>query len=133
MNWEYITGFFDADGSVTIAKNGKGRHRSPQISFHNNELDILLAIQSFILKELSVKGHISKKKKAKEHHGQQYDLKYVDFPKCILILKKINTLHFKKKKRFNIIEKLYLLTPRNGKYTQNLIDQKNILETEFFT
>lgn len=133
MNWEYITGFFDADGSVTIVKKGKNRQKSPQISFHNNELDILITIQDFILKELCIKGHISKKKKAKEHHGQQYDLKYVDFPKCILILNKINTLHSKKKKRFNIIEKLYLLTPRNGKYTQSLLDQKSILETEFFT
>ncbi len=132
MNWEYIAGFFDADGSVTIAKCSKGRQRSPQISFHNNEIDILIAIQAFIFKELSIKGHISRKKKAKEHHGQQYDLKYVNFPKCIKLVNNINTIHSKKKNRFGIISKLYSLTPRNGKYTEDILEQRNILELEFF-
>lgn len=132
MNWEYITGFFDADGSVTIVSNSKGRHKSPQISFHNNEIDILIAIQAFIFKELSIKGHISKKKKAKDHHNQQYDLKYVDFPKCVKIINSLKTIHGKKKKRFSLIEKLYLITPRNGKYTEELLEQRKFLEQEFF-
>lgn len=132
MNWEYITGFFDADGSVTIVKQGKGRHKSPQISFHNNEIDILIAIQAFIFRELSIKGFISKKKKKEEHHGQQYDLKYVDFPKCVKIMNNLKSIHSKKIKRFSIIEKLYILTPRNGKYTEDISDQKSILEEEFF-
>lgn len=132
MNWEYITGFFDADGSVTISKHSKGRKRSPQISFHNNEIDILIAIQAFIFRELSIKGFISKKKKVKEHHGQQYDLKYIDFAKCLKIANKIATIHPKKKKRFEVIEKLQKFTPRNGKYTEELLYQRSILEEEFF-
>lgn len=132
MNWEYITGFFDADGSITISFVSKGRQRSPQLSFHNNELSILYEIQQFIEKELGIKGFISTKKKAKEHHGQQYDLKYVNFPKCIKIIDRIKTIHEKKKKRFDIIKSLSKLTPRNGKYTQNMLDERCILEEEFF-
>ena len=132
MNWQYITGFFDADGSITLASISKGRKRSPQLSFHNNELNILTDIQKFIEKELNIRGFISAKKKVKEHHGQQYDLKYVDFAKCIEIIKHIKTIHPKKAKRFEVINKLYPLTPRNGKYTEEMLEQRRILEEEFF-
>jgi len=31
MNWEYITGFFDADGSISLVVKSKGReNRRPQ-------------------------------------------------------------------------------------------------------
>ena len=132
MNWEYITGFFDADGSVSLVRKAVGRNKSPQISFHNNEIDILIAMQAFIFKELSIKGFISTKKKAKEHHGQQYDLKYTDFAKCIALVNKIATIHPKKMKRFELIKKLHSFTPRNGKYTEDILYQRSILEDEFF-
>lgn len=132
MNWEYITGFFDADGSITLAVISKGRRRSPQLSFHNNELDILISIQSFIEKELKVVGHISTKRKDKEHHAQAYDLKYTNFPKCIEIINNLKSIHPKKAKRFEVIKKLYPLTPRNGKYTDDMSEQRRILEEEFF-
>lgn len=132
MNWEYITGFFDADGSVSIVKKGEGRQKSPQISFHNNEIDILIAIQAFIFRELSIKGFITIKKKAKEHHGQQYDLKYTDFAKCTVLADKMATIHPKKKKRFEVIKELQALTPRNGKYTEDILYRRSILEDKFF-
>lgn len=132
MNWKYITGFFDADGSITLAVISRGRKRSPQLSFHNNELEILLDIKEFIQKELGLKGFISSKRKAKEHHNQAYDLKYVDFKKCTEIIKYIKSIHPKKKKRFEVINKLYFFTPRNGKYTEDMLKQRKTLEEEFF-
>ena len=132
MNWDYITGFFDADGSVTLSVLSKDTRRTSVISFHNNELNVLISIQLFIESELSTKGHICMKKKAKEHHNQQYDLKFVGLPKCIAILKNMNTIHMKKKKRFEIIEKLKDVTPRNGKYTEEMLTVRKKLEEEFF-
>lgn len=132
MNWDYITGFFDADGSVTLSILSKGRSRSPVISFHNNEINILISIQLFIESELNVKGHICIKRKKKEHHEDAYDLKFVNFPKCIAILNNIKTIHVKKKKRFEIIQKLKELTPRNGKYTEEILKLRQALENEFF-
>lgn len=132
MNWEYITGFFDADGSITLTKNQKNRHKSPQISFHNNEIDILLDIQEFIYKELNIKGFISKKRKAKEHHGQQYDLKYEGFPKCVKLSKNIKSIHFKKLKRMLLLELIHAVTPRNGKYQEETLKTRSELEFQFF-
>lgn len=132
MDWNYITGFFDADGSVTLVCRNKGRQKSPQISFHNNDLDILISIQFFIFKNLNIKGHISKKRKMKENHGQQYDLKYSDFNKCIKIIENIKSIHEKKIKRFKLIKDLKKLTPRNGKYTEDILDKRKQLEAKFF-
>lgn len=132
MDWNYITGFFDADGSVTLATRSKGRQKSPQISFHNNDLTILIGIQSFIFATLNIKGHISKKKKVKDHHGQSYDLKYWDFNKCIKIIENIKSIHEKKTKRFSLIKEIKKLTPRNGKYTENILSKRKQLEVKFF-
>ena len=132
MNWDYITGFFDADGSITLARVSRDTNKCPQLSFHNNELDILINIKDFIEKELNIKGFISKKRKVKEHHGQAYDLKYVNFPKCLKIINHLKSIHSKKVKRFEVISKLYPLTPRNGKYTKEMFEQRIILEQEFF-
>lgn len=132
MNWEYITGFFDADGSISLIKKNKGREKSPQISFHNNELNILIEVQEFILKKLNIKGFISKKKKAKDHHGQQYDLKYEGFPKCSAIGKNLNTKHYKKAKRIALIYLIHAVTPRNGKYDEQTLKTRSELEFQFF-
>jgi len=132
MNWQYITGFFDADGSVTLVKLSKGENKSPQVSFHNNELDILTSIQEFIEKELDIKGYISTKKKAKEHHNQSYELKYVHFPKCNKIGNALECIHPKKDKRFKVISELYKLTSRNGKYTEDILEKRKLLENKFF-
>ncbi len=132
MNWEYVTGFFDADGSISLVKKNKNRERSPQISFHNNELNILLDIQNFILLELNIKGFISKKKKIKEHHGQQYDLKYEGFPKCILLGNNLSSIHYKKIKRISLMSLIHAVTPRNGKYDEQTLKTRLELESQFF-
>tara|TARA_R110000868_G_scaffold247511_2_gene503875 strand:+ start:616 stop:1017 length:402 start_codon:yes stop_codon:yes gene_type:complete len=132
MNWEYITGFFDGDGSISLVKKNKSREKSPQISFHNNELNILIEIQEFILKELKIKGFISKKKKVKEHHGQQHELKYDGFPKCITISKYLNTKHHKKAKRIALLDLIHAVTPRNGKYNEQTLKTRAELEFQFF-
>ena len=48
MNWEYISGFFDADGCITISKPTKNKNKTIQISFHNNEIEILENIKKSI-------------------------------------------------------------------------------------
>ena len=52
MNWEYISGFFDADGSISAISTHKNRNRTIQLSFHNTEKSILEDIQRFILKDI---------------------------------------------------------------------------------
>lgn len=128
MNWEYVSGFFDADGSVTLSKLQKNKNKTVVISFHNNEKTILESIQEFILKETNVKGFITHKKQKKENHNDSYSLNYSYIPKVIELIKFMKVLHPKKKHRFEIINKLKDVTKRNGKYTEE--EMKNRYEIE---
>ena len=69
MSWDYISGFFDADGSLTLTINKAQQFKTVQLSFHNNELSILEEIRQFIENELGIKGSIATKKPEKEAHN----------------------------------------------------------------
>ena len=133
MNWEYVSGFFDADGYVTFVRNKSNQERTPCIGFTNNEKYILQQIQSFIYSELGIKGFISGKKEPHKSINTNYDLKYMYLPKILLLIRKIHTKHKKKLHRFFLINtKLQLLTPRNGKYSEKMLLKRQQFEKEFF-
>jgi hypothetical protein len=132
MNWEYLSGFFDADGSITISVLSKGKNKTPILSFHNNEISILEEIKEFILNELNIKGFITHKKSKKETHNDSYSLNYKYFPKVIEIMLKFNIKHPKKRHRYEIILKIYELTKRNGKYSEVELKKKLDMEKLFW-
>lgn len=131
MNWNYITGFFDADGSVSLITPNVGKRKTLQLSFHNNELVILHAIQAFILQETGYKGSISRKKARKENHQDSYDLKYA-YKAALTIGENMNSIHPKKAHRFKVYRQIQDITPRNGWYTEELSDIRFKLEEEFW-
>ena len=133
MNWNYISGFFDADGSITFTSSRKGKPKTSQISFHNTELTILEEIKDFILQEIGIKGFISKKKSYKENHSTSYDLKYNYLKKCLELSKHMKPIHPKKVKRLQSLPELQKLTPRNGKYTEELLTKRESLLESILT
>ena len=132
MNINYISGFFDADGSITLTSRSKGEFKSPQISFHNTELSILENIQNFLLINYNIKGHISTKLPTKENHNIAYDLKYNgNYSKELSKL--LISIHPKKRHRLNSINKYYnIVTKRNGKYNIKELSKKLAFERLFF-
>ena len=132
MSWDYISGFFDADGSLTLSINKAQQSKTIQLSFHNNELSILHEIRQFIENELNIKGSIATKLPKKDVHNVAYDLKYVYYSKVNRILSHINSKHPKKSHRIKISFALEKLTPRNGKYTDEVLKEKKALEEMFF-
>ena len=129
MNWNYITGFFDADGSIQLNKIHRNQMRSPVLTFHNNEINILEAIRKFINDKLNIKGTIIRKKARCKNHQDQYELRYSYFPKVLAIRNELTSLHPKKNKRFEVIRELSKLSKRNGKYTQSDLDEIDKLLT----
>lgn len=132
MNWEYISGFFDADGSIYLNQVRKGNKKTIVISFCNTELIILEKIKLFIFNELGIKGFICIKKAVKETHSTCYELKYTNLNKSLLILNKMNIRHSKKHYRKVIAFKLKACTPRNGKYNQKMLNDREKLEELFY-
>lgn len=131
MNWNYITGFFDADGSVTAVSNNKGKNKTLQVSFHNNELNILEEIRNFIIKDIDVIGSISLKKAKKETHQDSYDLKY-SYRNALKVANKLNTIHLKKNHRIKIYNLIQEKTKRNGKYSESELKEREFLLEDFF-
>lgn len=119
MNLEYISGFFDADGSITMSKNRKNdKFRSIKIDFTNTDLPVLLEIQYFLLKNYNLKLSLSIKPARKVNHSIGYSLSINSNQKCIELCKLIKSRHLKKTHRINTILKYHdLVTIRNGKYS----------------
>ena len=131
MNWNYITGFFDGDGSIIFVKAKSSQQRTPQLSFSNNVLTILEEIRDFIYDNLDVKGFISIKRKGK---FIGYELKYVYLKKSLLILPYIKSIHPKKQFRINLIlTELKSITSRNGRYTEDQLNKRLDFENRFFS
>jgi hypothetical protein len=131
MTWEYISGFFDADGSITAVKVHSNTNKTIQVSFHNNELKILEEIKCFIYSELGIVGSMSKKDCKKIQHGIAYDLKY-SYRNGLLVANKITSYHQKKIHRIEIYNLIQSKTKRNGKYTIEEIEERNRLIDQFF-
>ena len=134
MNLEYISGFFDADGSITMSKNSKNDIlKAIKIDFTNTDLPVLLEIQSFLLQNYNLKLSISTKPARKENHSIGYTLSLNSNQKCIRLCKLINSRHLKKKHRINTILKYHnLVTVRNGKYSNKELSRRLAYERLFF-
>lgn len=131
MNWDYISGFFDADGSITMTSPSKNKNKTIQVSFHNNELNILTDIEKFINNDLNIKGIISLKKAKKKTHSDSYELKYT-FQRGYIVSQKLISIHPKKKYRIEIYDEIQKFTKRNGKYSKEELEHRNSLIEEFF-
>lgn len=131
MNWKYITGFFDADGSVSAISMGKNRNKTLIVSFHNNEINILESIKDFIYKDLEIMGIIVKKPSKKDTHMDAYELRYC-YKNALEIANKLTSIHPKKVHRIKIYNLIQSKTKRNGKYTEQELIERNNLILEFF-
>jgi len=134
MNLNYISGFFDADGSISLCKNNKtDKYKSIKIDFTNTELELLKKMQSFLLDNHQLMLYISTKPSKKENHSIGYSLSCTGNQKCIKLCKLLQSHHPKKLHRINTILKYHdLVTIKNGKYKENEINRKLAYERLFF-
>jgi hypothetical protein len=132
MNWEYISGFFDADGHITLSSQ-KEKEKTTHVGFTNIDLNLLESIRNFIFEDIGVKGVISKRASKKENHSDCYNLVY-RYDSALKVSSKINSQHYKKNKKIKLVlEKYKLVTPRNGKYTEDMKKMREKFVNEFFS
>jgi hypothetical protein len=133
MNISYISGFFDADGSITMCHNLKNdKFKTIKIDFTNIELELLKSIQSYLFVEHNLKLFISTKPSKRSAHSISYSLSLSSNQKCITLCKLLKSNHPKKLHRINTIIKYHdKVTNRNGKYTEQQITRKLAYERLF--
>lgn len=133
MNIAYISGFFDADGSITMSYNSKGdKYKALKIDFSNNEESILVNIQNF-LKENGITSFMSKKPPRKETHNKSFTLAVNSNQMCLKLCRLLQSIHPKKLHRVNTVVKYHdSVTNRNGKYTEEEHKRRIAYERLFF-
>ena len=134
MTLQYISGFFDADGSIIMSKSSKNdTYKCIKIDFTNCYITILEEIQKYLLDKHSIKTYISKKPSRKENHNIGYSLSCNSNQECLKLCRLLDSHHPKKLHRINTVLKYHdAVTIRNGKYTDKQAIRKLAYERLFF-
>ena len=123
----YIAGLNDADGSITLAKKHRNENRQLIVSISNNEIQILNYVRL-----VTGAGHISKKRTYAEHHKINHTFKLTNRQALNLLIQITPFLRSHKKNRSELVLENYVeLTPRNGKYTRELLARREIFIKKF--
>lgn len=132
MNWNYISGFFDADGSICFTKVRSSGMKTIQVSFHNNDRALLKSIRTFISSELGIVGIMSVKPAKKATHQTAYELKYVQ-QHAYKVCTKLTCVQAYKRHKVAVTVLYYNeVTPRNGKYNDRLLSFRKAFERLFY-
>lgn len=125
----YIAGIIDGEGSIMLIRFHKNQFPSPCISISSATLELLEWIKS-----KTNFGLIKSKKNyniEKHKNSYTYTIKYND---AIELLKEIEPyliIHSKKKRAQLIIDEYKSVTPRNGRYSAELIKTKRTFYENF--
>lgn len=118
----YIAGIIDGEGTITLSRKHVNETPSPVVSISNCNLELLTWIKKSV-----GNGIIQTKKAAKINHSTGYEFR-LKGNKAIEFLKEIK--RFLRIKRIHaelIISDYKLVTPRNGKYSQDQLRRKSKL------
>lgn len=122
----YIAGIVDGEGTITLTRKHRDEHRQLAITISSTERPLL----EFIKLTTGV-GKITNKRVSKEHHAASYTYAVYNRQALALLSAIHPFLRTYKRVRADLILKHYLrLTPRNGKYSTELLRKKKNFEEE---
>lgn len=125
----YLAGIIDGEGSIMLIKINKNQFPSPCISISSTTLELLEWIK---LKTKT--GTIRSKKNYnidKHKDSYSYEVRYNDAINILIEIEPYLIIKSKKKRARLIIEKYKELTPRNGRYTNEMIEAKEEFYNQF--
>lgn len=131
-SWEasYIAGIIDGEGSISLTRMHVNEHRRPCITVASTDRELLIYIQTLS------GGRINNKKNYDPvRHKDSYTLNIKKKDDVLSLLKQISPYLRVDKKRNRalwILKNYEKVTPRNGKYTPQLLEQKKAFENAFF-
>jgi hypothetical protein len=125
----YIAGLFDGEGSISLVRHRRNRWPSPQVAIASNDREVLEWLRT------RLGGSISTKTPRQPTHSISHDWRLTD-RRALTFLQDIRPylLIQRKIRRIDLLLKEYLTcTPRNGRYTPELAEQKQALVERFFS
>ena len=116
----YIAGLIDGEGTVTLTRKHRNENRQLCVSISSTEINLL----DFVLSVAGV-GKITNKQVSKSHHSHSYAYSVYNRQALALLEQILPFLKSYKRDRAAAILRHYLtVTPRNGKYTAEMLTRK---------
>lgn len=131
-SWQsaYVAGIIDGEGSITLTRMQKNEFRRPCIVISSTDYELLLYIQTL------TGGLVTNKKNYDpERHKDSYTLTIKKKKDVFLTLENVSPfLRVKQKRRRAewILNHYNQVTPRNGKYSPDMLKRKLLFEKTFF-
>lgn len=124
----YLAGLIDGEGTITLARKYKGAHRHLLVSISNTERSVLEWVQKVI-----GAGRITTKRIYKPGHTPSYTYAISNIQALALLQQLAPYLQSYKRRRAELVLMKYqALTPRNGKYSARVLEQREQFIKEFF-
>ena len=116
----YIAGLVDGEGTITLVRKHRNENRQLALSISNTEYALLEFTRQAV-----GRGKITRKRTSKSHHTASYTYAIYNRQALELIRQLLPCLRSYKAKRAELILQQYLpLTPRNGKYSSQIKQQR---------
>ena len=128
VDTSYIAGLIDGEGTITLSRKNWWRQRCLTVVISNNEYKIL----KWTLGTIGT-GIITKKRTYKKEHSPSFAYK-IHNQQALSLLEKITPyMQSYKKERAKLVLKNYTkLTPRNGKYSKDILNKREKFIETFF-
>jgi vacuolar-type H+-ATPase catalytic subunit A/Vma1 len=122
----YIAGLIDGEDTITLSRRHANENRQLVISISNNEKPLL----DYVLTTVGAEK-ITNKRKSQAHHADSYNWSISNQQALDLLEQITGYLKTYKSRRADlIVEKYKNMTPRNGKYTGELLTRRHQFEQD---
>ena len=121
----YLAGIIDGEGTVTLTRKHRNENRQLALTISNTEKPLL----DYIITTVGA-GKITRKRTEKAHHTASYTYAIYNRQALTLLEQITSYLRTYKAKRAALILSEYLkVTPRNGKYSQEMLIKRKLFES----
>ena len=123
----YIAGLIDGEGTITLTREHRSESRRLLVSIANTELALL----DFVRRTLGA-GRVTRKRVTSDAHTPSFAYR-ITSRQAVALLRQIR-LHLRscKARRAQLAVTRYIaVTPRNGRYTAELREERRAFEEEF--
>ncbi|MCF6466656.1 LAGLIDADG family homing endonuclease [Clostridium sp. Cult2] len=125
----YIAGIVDGEGSIMLTRFHKNEYPSPCVSISSTDMELL----EWIKNTTKMGRIINKKNYNKEKHLNSYTYRVI-YDDALKLLEEIETYLVIEKKKLrarHILDNYKKVTPRNGKYSEELEQKKEQFYADF--
>lgn len=125
----YTAGLFDGEGSISLVRQKNNRSHSPQVAVASTDLEVLQWLRN------RFGGSIVTKQPRKPSHSVSYDWRLTDRRALtFLALIRPYLVIERKIRRVDLLLNDYVAcTPRNGRYTKEMVERKQALVETFLS